>query len=509
MIRWYAATLSIPVLQYCLKANCSLYCQLLFPAISNLIVEFIIKIKIMTSFKKIPGLLYHAILLCFFILSCNNASERSVDEYTTVDSTATTSGDEVMDTANTANVAVDSIQDDRLPDNSTGSDIPITTVRPAPLPAIREGDDRVGSTEPSPKASIAYAYKNKMKKGDNELVQMHVQLNKPLENVRSGLRNSLDEQKAIETGSSDTSIIKSLSIAGDKYFLVSIKYDTAVFFIERIFGEEKQELKFNKPNKWIWRVTAKRETTKSEIFIIVRSEDAAGNMHESDVSILPIQISVAIPMGSANSRASFFTKYGWLLFSAAVVILLLFFISLWRKRKRLQELNSRIYFSYAWNEEKDTIIDKLYMSLEKDGFNVIRDKVDLKYKGLISNFMKDIGKGNIIIIAISDKYLKSRFCMFELYEIYRNCGMSKEEFVKKVFPIRQEEINLSDAVVIDHYIDHWNEEELKLEALVKDTSQETTSEQFAQYDAIRRIESELGNLLHFLSDINSLNIELL
>ncbi len=436
------------------------------------------------------------LLLLFVVLllaACNSAAERS--------------GNNTQDPgADSVSTPVDSVFN---PD-SVGTD---SVVAPKPRATIRPTFDDSDDPAP-PEASIAYTYKNKMKKGDKELIQVYVQLDKPVEALAANLESTLNEQKAKETGSTDTSIIKSLTITGGKYFLVSIEnYDTSVFLIEPVYGDLKQELLFKKPNKWIWRVTAKKEIARAEkIFIIVKSEDAEGKVTESDISILQVEISVNNQPGPVlppKPRPSFMESYGWLLLIALVVIILALITARWLHKKRLKNLNSRIHFSYAWKNEQETIVDKLYESLKKDGFNVIRDKVNLEYRGLISGFMKDIGKANIIIVCISDKYLKSRFCMFELYEIYRNCGMSKEAFVQKVFPIREEDINLSDAAVIDTYADYWRAAELEQEAIVKDKSQVTTSEQFAQYDAVKRIAQELGNLLNFLSDINSLNIELL
>ena len=45
--------------------------------------------------------------------------------------------------------------------------------------------------------------------------------------------------------------------------------------------------------------------------------------------------------------------------------------------------------------------------MKKDGYNVVRDKEDVGYKGSISDFMRTIGRGDFIVVAISDKYLKS------------------------------------------------------------------------------------------------------
>jgi TIR domain len=449
----------------------------------------------MLLFKKLPAILFTVIFLCLLSSSCNNDSEKSDLDISKTDSVAV--------------MPMDSGQTRATNDNDLTAASPTDSAgfpeRPAPVTT-----DAATSTDPE--ASIAYSYKNKMKKGDKSLIQMHVQLNKPLAEVVTGLQSTLKEQ-AIEVGSTDSSVIKSLSIAGAKYFHVSIDYDTAIFDIVRSVGDERQELKFKKPNKWVWRVTAKKETATSDIIINVKTEDEDGKIFERDNGILPIQITVDTPVLTVplplHQEQPFLVKYGWWIFSVAALVILIFIFLIWRKKRHTRELNSRIYFSYAWVTEMETIVDKLYESLKKDGFNVVRDKVNLKYKGLISNFMKDIGKSNIIIVALSDKYLKSRFCMFELFEIYRNCSMNKDEFCKKVFPIRENDINFSNPAVINQYIDFWNEEELKWQNIVKDKSEDISAEQFAQYEIVRRIANDIGNLLYFLSDINSLNVELL
>ncbi|MFT5157371.1 MAG: hypothetical protein ACI9NN_002103 [Bacteroidia bacterium] len=150
-----------------------------------------------------------------------------------------------------------------------------------------------------------------------------------------------------------------------------------------------------------------------------------------------------------------------------------------------------------------------YTSLKDDGFNVVRDKVNLKYKGMISDFMHDIGEGRVIIVALSDKYLKSQFCMFELYEIYRNSKMDKDEFSKKLFPIRVEELDLADPEVIDSYLTYWKNEEEKWTKLIKENGENLTTEQSNQHQIVKRIVTDLGNLLFILSDMNALNINAL
>ena len=50
----------------------------------------------------------------------------------------------------------------------------------------------------------------------------------------------------------------------------------------------------------------------------------------------------------------------------------------------------------------------------------------------IAKFMKDIGQGDRIFVFLSDKYLKSPFCMFELFEIWRTCRLNEVELTKRV-----------------------------------------------------------------------------
>jgi GTPase SAR1 family protein len=174
-----------------------------------------------------------------------------------------------------------------------------------------------------------------------------------------------------------------------------------------------------------------------------------------------------------------------------------------------------IYFSYAWGDNKEIgesreiIVDELYDSLEQDGYLLKRDKQDLGYKGIISEFMKEIGKGDIIVVVISDKYLRSSYCMFELYEAFRDSRLEQEAFVQKLFPIRVEALKLSRPEVQEEYFDYWENEEKAWEKLITRRSTKITAKQQKQYENIKAIHAQLGNLLGILSDINSLSKELL
>jgi TIR domain len=356
-----------------------------------------------------------------------------------------------------------------------------------------------------PQASVAYSFKNKMTKGSQSLIQLLVKLNSKDSAVISSLRNILENDKidAVDVSQSDSSIIKSVTIAGYRFFDVRTDYDTSFFRVNLVTLPSKKELKTAANGTlWIWRVTALKETknTGSTIIITVDGIDELGKVHTDLVNgKIPISIAVEpIPYAKPTSARNW-----WPVGITAGALLA--GLLMWIIRRRAKEKDATIYFSYAWGSENETIINELYDSLKKDGFNIIRDKVNLGYKGSISKFMTDIGKGNFVIVALSDKYLKSKFCMFELYEIYLNARMDKDEFLKKIFPIRVEEINLSNPAVANGYSDYWEAEEKNWQKLLEQNSGSITPEQINQYQLVKRIVTDLGNLLSFLADVNALN----
>jgi LPXTG-motif cell wall-anchored protein len=200
-------------------------------------------------------------------------------------------------------------------------------------------------------------------------------------------------------------------------------------------------------------------------------------------------------------------NYWWLfiigLFVIAGVAFLLF------KRKRNNAIQSKIFFSYAWDQD-EALIMQLYNSLKNAGFNVVKDKENMGYKGVISKFMNEIGIADFVIVAISDKYLKSKFCMYELYEIFKNSGMNRDVFGKKLFPIRIEEsLDLGNPDTVNEYVKYWKEQEQEWTKRVKEESDSITEEQARQFQFIKRLVIDIRNILSCLSDINSLNLNTL
>ena len=163
------------------------------------------------------------------------------------------------------------------------------------------------------------------------------------------------------------------------------------------------------------------------------------------------------------------------------------------------EFEKEIFISYAWGEESEQFVNQLDETFQAKGIKIIRDKRDLDYKGLIKAFMERIGRGKCAIAVISDKYLKSPNCMFELVQIAKN-----GEFYNRIFPIVLADAQIYKPVARLKYIKHWEEEIKELDEGMKEVGAANLQgfrEEIDQYTEIRNTIAELTNLL---KDMNTL-----
>ena len=79
--------------------------------------------------------------------------------------------------------------------------------------------------------------------------------------------------------------------------------------------------------------------------------------------------------------------------------------------------SQEVFVSYAWTEESHKLVDRLQEALDQQGVRLLRDREEMRYKDSIREFMRRIGQGKCVVVVISEKYLKSENCMFEMLEI--------------------------------------------------------------------------------------------
>ncbi|ELP53608.1 HEAT repeat family protein [Microcystis aeruginosa TAIHU98] len=168
-----------------------------------------------------------------------------------------------------------------------------------------------------------------------------------------------------------------------------------------------------------------------------------------------------------------------------------------------QPMNQQVYISYNWQEDSNEMANQLVQAFAAKGIEIIRDKTHTSYKDSIKNFMRQIGQGKCVVVVISDRYLKSENCMFELVEIARN-----GDFYQRIFPIILPDARIHKDFERIDYLKYWEDEKAKLQAKYKQIDLAKTNSIMATLNLYDEIRDNIDNLTNILKDMKTLDINL-
>jgi hypothetical protein len=117
--------------------------------------------------------------------------------------------------------------------------------------------------------------------------------------------------------------------------------------------------------------------------------------------------------------------------------------------------------------------------------------------------MEQIGQGGCVIVIISDKYLRSENCMFELIEVAEN-----KDFRERVLPVILSDANIYDSVKLIEYIKYWENKKGELEKTVKSLDLANLDGIYEKINLYDRIRDEFSRLVNILGDMNALTPEI-
>lgn len=178
-----------------------------------------------------------------------------------------------------------------------------------------------------------------------------------------------------------------------------------------------------------------------------------------------------------------------------------------------QVKNQKIFISYCWNDV--AFADLIDNDFKNMGYTLTRDVRDIEFKDSIKDFMKTIGKHDFVISIMSDQYLKSVNCMYEISEVMRAREYkekmllvilkdSDNEFLPSLSEIPS--IIAADVYSFEQrigYISYWEEKEKAYTEMVRKITQDTNKIEPLQ--ELKRIKSISNNVGEFLSDISDWN----
>lgn len=168
-----------------------------------------------------------------------------------------------------------------------------------------------------------------------------------------------------------------------------------------------------------------------------------------------------------------------------------------REKKRLQEPSTgmRIFLSYSWSD--DELANDIDNKFAEKGITLERDRRDLKYKSSIKEFMKRIRQDDFVLIIISDNYLKSANCMYEVTEFIKD-----ENYKERILPILRNDAKIFNAMERTQYIRYWQNEYIKLREEASDIEEANKIDNLRERIRYERIQRELPEFMCSISDMN-------
>ncbi|MEH2046556.1 TIR domain-containing protein [Nostoc sp.] len=163
-----------------------------------------------------------------------------------------------------------------------------------------------------------------------------------------------------------------------------------------------------------------------------------------------------------------------------------------------------VFISYAWEDNHSkSFVEELEKAFQAKGIKIIRDKNTILYKGRIQEFMQRLSRGKCVILIISDQYLKSEKCMYELVEIAKN-----GKFYKRIFPIVFLDAQIHNAIERIKYIEYWEKQIKDLDDALKKVSAANLQGFREDIDLYTEIRNTFANITNLLKDMNALTEEI-
>lgn len=152
-----------------------------------------------------------------------------------------------------------------------------------------------------------------------------------------------------------------------------------------------------------------------------------------------------------------------------------------------------IFLSYSWADKQ--FADEIDDDFKSVGITFRRDVRDIPYTGSIKEFMYKISKSDFVLMLISDEYLKSENCMYEVIEL-----LNSHEFEQRILPVILNNANIFSRYEQEKYYDYWNQKvNITKKLLTKHTNEKTLEDK----KRVQKIYDNLGEFFQKITDLKS------
>ncbi|WP_028972867.1 toll/interleukin-1 receptor domain-containing protein [Spirochaeta cellobiosiphila] len=159
----------------------------------------------------------------------------------------------------------------------------------------------------------------------------------------------------------------------------------------------------------------------------------------------------------------------------------------------------KVFISYSWSNEN--YADELDILFNTKDIILQRDKRDIKYKDSIKEFMGKIRIADYCLILISDYYLKSKNCMYEILEFIKD-----EDYINKILPIITNDAKIFNAIDRAEYIRFWQDKYNELNTSKEKISALNQSDIIEEMKFVENIQRNISEFLKIISDLQLIKL---
>jgi internalin A len=165
-----------------------------------------------------------------------------------------------------------------------------------------------------------------------------------------------------------------------------------------------------------------------------------------------------------------------------------------------------VFISYAWGDAtsegkiRDQAVQRLQSVLAIDGFQPVRDRDQMRTGERISAFMRRLTRADQVVAIISDKYLRSPFCMYELYKLWQRSQGDADDLLQHLVPIILPDVQLSTWEDREPYLEYWSARAEKLKASIRRPHLRPSRESWEEVRLVEEFAHHLDGILVFLQN---------
>ena len=114
-----------------------------------------------------------------------------------------------------------------------------------------------------------------------------------------------------------------------------------------------------------------------------------------------------------------------------------------------------VYVSYKWGGESERLLNLLEQRRPPSSFDLRRDCREMRPGNWISDFEREIGRAQKVLVFLSHEYLQSLYCMQELMHLHGRALNDRQDFHDRVKVLVPQGMEFSDPFDRLDFLDFW------------------------------------------------------